>query len=51
MMVTHLDKRSRIYPSAMEGGHFHMLADPRAVTTALLKMVERMGVAVKIEES
>lgn len=35
----------------MEGGHFHMLVDARAVTTALLKMVERMGVALKREES
>lgn len=31
----------------MDGGHFHMLFDPQAVTTALIKMVEQMGVAVK----
>ncbi|HEX8650724.1 MAG TPA: alpha/beta fold hydrolase [Pyrinomonadaceae bacterium] len=35
----------------MEGGHFHMLVAPRAVTDAILKMVERMGVAIKREES
>jgi pimeloyl-ACP methyl ester carboxylesterase len=35
----------------MDGGHFHMLADPQAVTTALIKMVDRLGVAVKREES
>ena len=35
----------------MDGGHFHMLADPKAVTDALIKMIKRMGVAVKEEES
>jgi pimeloyl-ACP methyl ester carboxylesterase len=33
----------------MEGGHFHLLVDPRGVTDAILKMVERMGVAIKRE--
>lgn len=35
----------------IEGGHFHMLVNPQAVTTAILKLVERMGVALKREES
>jgi hypothetical protein len=33
----------------MDGGHFHMLADPQAVTEALIKMVEQMGMSVKRE--
>ena len=35
----------------MDGGHFHMLVDPQAVTTVLITIVERMGVAVKREGS
>ena len=37
--------------ASMDGGHFHMLVDPQAVTTVLITMVERMGVAVKREGS
>jgi Alpha/beta hydrolase family len=33
----------------IDGGHFHMLADPQAVTDVLIKMVEGMGVSVTRE--
>ena len=35
--------------ACMEGGHFHMLEDPQAVTNALIEMVERMGIHVSRE--